>query len=258
MDTGFLVTLAATPSPEEIDSDPSVTFSLIGEETDFLVINKPSGITTHPKNFTEQGTFIQGVIARFPEIRSVGENLLRPGLVHRLDKDTSGLMVIARTNEGFHALKEAFKARTVRKEYAVLVWGVPRENEGTITTPLRRAGRVRMRWVADPKAQGGKTAITRYTLREAFDKAAFLRVQLATGRTHQIRVHFLSIGHPVVGERIYIPKRLKNENERFPRQMLHAEKLIFPYREKEYAYTAPLPVDFQNALHYFRTHSSPP
>ncbi|HEX8806981.1 MAG TPA: RluA family pseudouridine synthase, partial [Candidatus Aquilonibacter sp.] len=204
--------LEATPEAIEIP--------IVYEDDDLLVVDKPAGMVTHPAHGATSGTLVNALLAH---IGTLPGDPLRPGLVHRLDRDTSGLMVVAKTPQALSALGIAMKARRIKREYLGLVHGVPEHARGTVEGPIGRDQHNRLKYaiVAD-----GKPAITHYEVREAFPKAAELLFRLETGRTHQIRVHMAAMGHAIVNDPVY-----GREDARFglPGQALHAWKLALAH-----------------------------
>ncbi|MDE6734151.1 MAG: dephospho-CoA kinase [Desulfovibrio sp.] len=220
--------------------------TIVHEDRDFIVCNKAAGLTVHPCPSCPEHTLVQRLLGRFPELsRLDGE---RPGIVHRLDKDTSGLMVVALTEPARLALTDAFAQREVSKEYLALVDGLAPE-EGECREPLGRHPTLKTRMAVVPVAKGGKPAHTRWRrLWHAPDgSASLLAVRIFTGRTHQIRVHLAHAGHPLLGDAVYAPAQVR---ARAPRQMLHAWRLAFrhPLSGEPLAFTAPPPADFTTAI----------
>lgn len=237
-------------APATVTPETGISLDILYEDNDILVINKPAGLMTHPTNVTPSHTLANALVAHYPSIATVGENPLRPGIVHRLDKDTSGLMVIAKTQPAFDSLKKQFLDRTVVKSYLALVHGVPSEKEGVITFPIRPSKQNRSKKVAvlSPFARIQKSvrpAITRYHIQEIFgDRFALLEVVPKTGRTHQIRVHLAAIHHPVVGDLLY-----GAEESSIKRQFLHAAHLQFQKLDGATAiFDAPLPEELADFL----------
>ncbi len=230
--------LEATPEAIEIP--------IVYEDDDLLVVDKPAGMVTHPAHGATSGTLVNALLAH---IGTLPGEPLRPGLVHRLDRDTSGLMVVAKTPAALSALGIAMKARRIKREYLGLVHGVPEHARGTVEGPIGRDPRNRLKYaiVAD-----GKPAITHYEVREAFPKAAELLFRLETGRTHQIRVHMAAMGHAIVNDPVY-----GREEARFglPGQALHAWKLSFahPRTERELVFEADPPPEYVHARHLLAT-----
>lgn len=215
---------------------PQFALKIIAEEPDFIIVSKPAGQVVHPDSKHKAGTLAQEIVKKYPKIAKIGENKLRPGIVHRLDKDVSGLLVIARTQEMFEHLKKQFKQRTVLKEYTALVHGAIKRSEGIIDFPIGRAkkgGKMK----AVPKLslhQGAKIhlqdnsrdAYTYFEVIKRYQHYTMLKIKIKTGRTHQIRVHLNAYGHHIIGDLIYRPKTLKfyQKNDRI---MLEATKLGF-------------------------------
>jgi 23S rRNA pseudouridine1911/1915/1917 synthase len=228
--------------PEDV-----VPFEVVFEDAAMVVVNKPSGVVVHPAPGNERGTLVNGLLARYPELRaSAGE--LRPGIVHRLDKDTSGLMVIGRTLAAVADLQKQMQSRTTEKRYLLLVRGGFSEDEGLIDRPIGRDLRDRQRMAVRP---GGRAAQTHFWVRERFRGWSLLEAQLLTGRTHQLRVHFASVGHPVAGDTTY------GRGAALPglnRQFLHSclLRLRSPADGVEHAFTADLPWELSRVLDSLR------
>jgi 23S rRNA pseudouridine1911/1915/1917 synthase len=230
--------------------------SKVYEDDSILIINKPYGLITHPKNATDtQPGLTDWVASNYPELKDVGEPFSasgspypRHGIVHRLDKKTSGLIVIAKSQEVFYYLKNLFQTHTIHKHYYALVHGKPKESSGIINAPLGRIGMKRTTQMEGKKMIDGKDSVTEYKTVKNFDKYTLLEVSPKTGRTHQIRVHLKSIGCPVAGDSIYAPKGWHGP-EGLKRLFLHAYKLEFPAPDgKRLVIEADLPEDLQNVL----------
>jgi 23S rRNA pseudouridine1911/1915/1917 synthase len=214
---------AAIPAEAPPGPDPSVEFEVLHADDDVIVVDKPAGLVVHPGAGNPEGTLVNGLLARYPEIASVGERL-RPGIVHRLDAGSSGLLVVARNQAAADQLIEQFADHSATRAYVALVWGHPDAPHGIIDAPIGRSRRdpLRMAVVAD-----GRWARTEYRVLDRFDRPAELALldcRLETGRTHQIRVHLSSINHPLVGDPIYGQRRPKLQVER---PFLHAAELAF-------------------------------
>ncbi|MEK7584861.1 MAG: RluA family pseudouridine synthase [Patescibacteria group bacterium] len=186
------------------DREPRTTVepSLIHHEATFVVVSKPAGLLTHPTEHDESRTLVSWLADRFPQSTRVGDDPQRPGIVHRLDKDVSGLLVAALTQDMFDHLKKQFKEHTVTKRYRCLVYGLVQQDDGIIDTPIER-NRDKGRMVAQSGKDSGKAARTSYSVIKRFYNYTLLDVQILTGRTHQIRAHFHSIGHSIVGDQLY-------------------------------------------------------
>ncbi len=236
------------PPPERIDlASEAIPLTIIYQDGDIIVLDKPAGLTVHPAPGHTSGTLVNALLAACPDLRGIA-GTLRPGIVHRLDKDTSGLMVVAKNDRAQRALQRQLKEREVRKTYLALVKGVPAPREGTIEAPIGRhpKNRKKMAVVAD-----GREATTRYRVREEIEsgKYSLLEVEPVTGRTHQIRVHLAAIGHPVVGDATY-----GRRSDAIGRQFLHAHKLAFamPLGGRTVEFQSPLPADLRQALSRLR------
>jgi len=204
-----------------------MNISIIYEEDDFLVINKPSGVLTHPKNENDQSENISSwAVKKYPQISNVGEDSLRPGIVHRLDKGTSGLLIIAKTQESFEYFKNKFKNRDIKKTYLALVVDHFQNKKGIINSPIGKIGTKQTTDIKGAKDLKEREAITEYKVIKEFDNFSLLEVYPKTGRTHQIRVHMNSIHHPIVGDTLY-GGRKKEIPQYLDRLFLHAFKLEF-------------------------------
>jgi 23S rRNA pseudouridine1911/1915/1917 synthase len=239
------ITITQQSPPASIDT-PLPTIPILYEDQDVIVIDKPAGVEVHAGLYHGQPTVAAWFLAKYPAGKEVGEDNTRPGIVHRLDKDTSGAMVLAKSDTAYEHLKRQFMKNHAQKEYLALVFGLPGEKEGRINQALLRSKRHPLRRTVDP---AGKPAITEWRREEKFfDKFALLRVFPLTGRTHQIRAHLHWLGFPIVGDHLYTFRR-QRPPEGVHRQMLHAEKLtIMLPAGKRTTFTAPLPDDFKNVL----------
>jgi len=210
------------------------------------VINKPVGLVVHPGSGNRQGTLLNALLHHVPQVAE----LPRAGIVHRLDKDTSGLLVVAKTLRAHTDLVRQLQARTVKREYLALVYGEI-DRSGTVNEPLARDPHNRVKRTVHSM---GKEAITHYEVVERFPGITLVRCRLETGRTHQIRVHMQHIGHPLVGETVYAASRRSHQKIPFPRQALHAERLglIHPVTQAFMQWECPLPPDFASLLQAMR------
>jgi len=233
--------------------------SILYEDKDLVAVNKPAGLMTHPDGKSDEETGSGWFAAHYPESAEVGETqrlqngteIRRPGVVHRLDRDTSGVLVFAKTAEAHAFLKEAFKERTAKKTYLAFTYGVPKERKGTIDFTIGRSRKDFRLRSAQPKAKGIlREAITHYLVLADNGTHSLMQVRPETGRTHQIRVHLKAIHHPVVGDTLYAPKQPKDLG--FDRLGLHAYRLALPLPSgEEVVITAPLPADLEGALTRF-------
>ncbi|HEX3722874.1 MAG TPA: RluA family pseudouridine synthase [Nitrolancea sp.] len=249
--SGDIVELALPPvkQPSHL-SQAFLPVPIVYENDDILIFDKPPGIVTHPAPGHEHGTLVNVVRALRPDLELRDNE--RPGIVHRLDKDTSGLIVVAKNEVTRRYLLQQWQDRSVVKRYTALVHGVIAESEGTIDAPISRDPNNRKRmWVVP----GGRPAITNFQVMERFDDATLLSVIIETGRTHQIRVHFTYIGYPLVGDRTYGTRPFRFDLER---QFLHASALTFHLPgERLIEVETPLPVDLQSVLDILRASSKP-
>ena len=256
------------PEPSHLDAEP-MPLAIVYEDEHLLVVDKPAGLVVHPGAGVKSGTLANALLAHCPTLEGVG-GVRRPGLVHRLDKDTSGLLVVAKTDAAFQALTRALRERAIHRRYLALVWGVPRGAEGRVEAAVGRDPRERKRMAVLPAGRpGARPAATRYRLvaalpaqtqRPAF---ALLECELETGRTHQIRVHLSHVGHPIMGDATYggggkkalslspgLRKLGTHLVRSLGRQALHAACLEFrhPISGRALRFEAPLPEDMARAL----------
>ncbi|MFA5048087.1 MAG: RluA family pseudouridine synthase [Patescibacteria group bacterium] len=222
---------------------------IIADEPNFLIIEKPAGLLVHPTERNETDTLIDWLLEKYPALRKIGENPQRPALVHRLDKEVSGLMLIPKTQDAFDYFKSQFKEHTITKKYITLVEGEVNKDEGEIDLPIGRSNTKEGLFAAKPHSQKSdkdKKAITRYKITQRFKNYTLLEVEILTGRTHQIRVHMLAFGCPVVGDGLYIKKPSKKTPGRI---FLHATKLIFKDLDgTEKEFESPLPANLGEFL----------
>lgn len=242
--------IPAQPQPQ------AIPFPILYEDADLIVLDKPAGLVVHPAPGNLDGTLVNALLAHCgPDFTGIGAER-RPGIVHRLDKDTSGVMVVAKTQLASDALTAAFAARELDRAYLALAWGIPSPLQGEIEGAIGRDPRDRKRMAVVPR--GGKPALTRYRTLQAWHAAvALLECRLATGRTHQIRVHLSTRGYPIVGDPLYLrrvpavaralPEPLRRQMLDFPRQALHAARLGFahPRTGAPIVFETPLPADMQ-------------
>lgn len=241
---GDLITLEEE-IPEEIELKPQeMTLDIIYEDDDMLVINKEKGIVVHPGNGNPDGTLANAVMAKCKGSLSGIGGKIRPGIVHRIDKDTSGLIIVAKNDTAHINLSKQIQDRKVKKTYIALVRGVIKENEATINMPIGRSSKDRKKMAV---TKDGKEAITHFKVLKRYNGFTLLEVKIETGRTHQIRVHLSEIGYPIVGDEVY-----SNGKNPFgvKGQMLHAEKLELkhPRTGKDLTFEAPVPKYFANII----------
>lgn len=247
------------PLPKEYSCIPQeIHFDCLYEDSDLIVVDKPAGLVVHPAPGHETGTLVNALLSRCPDLEGIGGEL-RPGIVHRLDKNTSGLIVVAKNQASHIKLTEMFKLRQISKKYIAIVVGVPALDDGMINHPIGRHSVDRKRMSVN-SSSSTRDALTFWTVLERLGCASLIEADIKTGRTHQIRVHMESIGHPIVGDDVYGLK-LNSALRRsigasfYPtRQMLHAWKLSFnhPSTGQKLEFTSPLPGDFTEFLNFIR------
>jgi 23S rRNA pseudouridine1911/1915/1917 synthase len=248
-----LITLQLpTIQPVILEARPNIPITLLFENEQFLVIDKPAGILTHPTPANTSDSVAHWVVENYPQLIHIGGDILRPGIVHRLDQETSGLLILAKTARSFEAFKKLFHDRRVYKTYTALVTGHITPTQGTIDTPLARASdRTRQSIVTEKNQTRGtvRSAITHYAVLESFpNNTDLVEIKPRTGRTHQIRVHLASIGHPIIGDHLYGTRGDKKQAATLPRHLLHASHLDFTLFGEKYSFESPLSQDFQQFL----------
>lgn len=255
------------PPPEAPDIAPeAIPLDIVYEDSDLAVINKPAGLVVHPAPGHPTGTLVHALLHHLEDLSGIG-GVLRPGIIHRLDKDTSGLMIVAKNDPAHRRLAAALKRREIRRAYLAAAWGHLAADERTVDAPIGRSPTQRQRMAV---VEGGRRAVTHFRRLERWVAADLLRAELETGRTHQIRVHLAWIGHPVVGDATYGagaergisgPARgwAKELARRVPRQFLHAAALRFkhPRTGEVLRFTSPLPPDLAAAAEWARRTSFP-
>jgi 23S rRNA pseudouridine1911/1915/1917 synthase len=238
------------PPAQKMDLTPeAIDLDIIHEDDNLIVLNKPAGLVVHPAVGHQTGTLVHALLAHASDLQPIG-GIIRPGIIHRLDKDTSGILVVAKNEPTLHFIQDQFKRRMVEKKYLALTDGHPPTPTGRIEAAIRRdpGNRKKMSVVS---AEKGRMAVSEYLLRDRFSQHSLLEVQILTGRTHQIRVHLAFLGCPVLGDRVY--------GHRAPslpvkRQMLHAWSISFltPDSTEPVEFNAPLPADFLHMLNNLR------
>ncbi len=264
------------PEPEPAEPrGEAIPLDILYEDDALVVVNKPAGLVVHPGAGNWTGTLVNALIHHCGDSLSGIGGVKRPGIVHRLDKDTSGVMVVAKTDHAHRILSEAFadhgRTGDLRRAYVALVWGVPTPAVGTIDAPLGRAADRIRRAVVPEARDDARHAVTHYAVEERFGEgrkdfaaASLVECRLETGRTHQIRVHMAHIGHPLIGDRDYgqafrtkanrLPEPLRGKVQAFPRQALHARLLEFAHPDTHLTmrFEAPLPEDMEDLVGAFR------
>jgi 23S rRNA pseudouridine1911/1915/1917 synthase len=243
-----------TASPLASFTPENIPLEIVFEDEHLVVVNKPAGLVVHPAAGAPSGTLANALAYHFQQLsRHAGS--IRPGIVHRLDKDTSGLLVVAKTESAHEDLADQFRAREIFKSYIALVYGVVKQESGRVEQPIARDPRNRTRMAVIP---GGRGALSLYRVRRSYGSFTLLDVELKTGRTHQIRVHLSWLKHPVVGDELYSggrensvqDVRLRADIRKLGRQFLHAEQLGFrhPQTSEQLKFTAPLPSELSGLL----------
>lgn len=254
-----------------------IQIDVVYEDDDVIVVNKPAGVVVHPGAGISSGTLVNAILPKLsfdiqdddkPEDEEIDISTIspqRPGIVHRIDKGTSGLLVIAKTIDAYYKLAEQVREHSMTRRYIAVVCGVPKQDHGTIIAPVGRSSRDRKKMAVTPM---GRTAITHFEVLEKYGQFSLISARLETGRTHQIRVHFSYIGHPVVGDREYggqsralntkTSESMTDAIRNLKRQALHAELLGFkhPKTEEYMEFSAPIPDDIQNLLNVLRHQTS--
>lgn len=249
------------PAPEPLDLEPEdIPLAIVFQDAHLAVIDKPAGLVVHPAAGNRSGTLVHALLHHLKDLSGIGD-ALRPGIVHRLDKETSGLILVAKSDAAHRSLSAMIAAREVRRSYLALVWGKLEREAGTVDAPLGRDPRNRKRMAV--LEQGGKAARTHYSRMDSLDGFDYIRLDLDTGRTHQIRVHMAHIDHPVLGDPLYGGRRARlrgrsraqQDRDRelldlLPRQALHAWRLEFlhPLTGEACRFTSPLPGELRAAL----------
>ena len=240
----------ALPEPEGMEIEPEpAAFGVVYEDRDLVVMNKPAGLVVHPAPGHSGGTLVNALLGRpGPELSSIN-GVLRPGIVHRIDRDTTGLLLVCKTDRAHRALAEQLKEHTITRRYHAILCGRMREDEGKVDAPIGRSRRDRKKQAID--WERGREAVTHYRVLERFSEYTLVECRLETGRTHQIRVHMASIGHPVLGDEVYGPRHCPF---RLEGQCLHAKLLGFvhPVSGKYMEFDSEYPAYFEELLQKLR------
>ena len=256
------------PVPEPVEYEPEpIPLDILYQDSDVVVLNKPAGLVVHPAPGHRSGTLVNALLYHCPDLGGIGGEI-RPGIVHRLDKDTSGTMVVAKNAEALESLAQQFKARTVRKKYLALVYGELKKDAGTIDLPIGRHPVHRKQMSTTTRK--GRRAETSWRVCEKFKGITLLELTLKTGRTHQIRVHCTAMGHPIVGDQVYRSRKWLKDMDRLfsgksssmvvelkavPRQMLHAWRLrlTHPHTGEIMTFESPIPTDMETVIEKLRS-----
>ena len=251
---GDEIEVSLTPAPAETFTPEDIPIDVVFEDDEVIVVNKPAGIVVHPAAGVYSGTLANALAFHFQKLPTRG-GAVRPGIVHRLDKGTSGLLVAAKTESAHENLSNQFRSRQVFKSYVALVFGAMKIQEGRIEQPIARDPRNRTRMAV---VSGGREAVSLFKVSQSYDTFTLVNVELKTGRTHQIRVHLSWLKHPVVGDELYAGGRentvqdpqLRAAIRKLGRPFLHAERLGFdhPQTSEHLEFTAPLPAELSNLL----------
>ncbi len=240
--TGDFITIFEV-EPVTLDIKPvDLDLDIVYEDDDLLVINKPVGLVVHPASSYHEPTLVHGLMHQVDHLSSIN-GVIRPGIVHRIDKDTSGLLVVAKHDEAHQLLSEQLKHHEIKRTYVALVYHDFKENEGTIDAPIARHPKNRLKMAI---VEDGKRSVTHFKVLKRFGDYTLISCELETGRTHQIRVHMAYINHPIVGDPLYGPKQVIGDQGQF----LHATKLSFihPIKKEHMTFTADMPEDFKSFI----------
>ncbi len=238
------------PDPEELEVEAeNIPLDIVYEDSDVIVVNKPRGMVVHPAPGHYSGTLVNALMYHCKDLSGIN-GVIRPGIVHRIDKDTSGLIMVAKNDQAHESLVEQLKAKTTKRLYKAIVHGVIPHQHGTIDAPIGRDKKDRQSMTVTE--ENSRDAVTHFTVLEVFDNYTYVQCELETGRTHQIRVHMKYIGYPLAGDPKYGPKKKTLDIDG---QALHAAVLGFvhPRTGEEMVFEAPLPTDMEELLHYLRT-----
>ncbi|MFM7191354.1 MAG: RluA family pseudouridine synthase [Microcystaceae cyanobacterium] len=235
--------------PLELPAAP-IPLEILYEDASLIIVNKPAGLVVHPAPGHPDGTLVNALLAHCPDLVGIG-GVERPGIVHRLDKDTTGAIAVAKTDQAFQHLQAQLKAKTAQRIYWGIVHGNPKTAAGTVNLPLGRHPQDRQKMAILPLEKGGREAVTHWQLKERLGNYSWLEFRLETGRTHQIRVHSKQMGHPILGDPVY---STGHAPVKLPGQALHAYQLslIHPVTEESITAIAPPPQHFEKLLTYLR------
>jgi 23S rRNA pseudouridine1911/1915/1917 synthase len=242
----------AIPDPQPLDLQPeAIPLAVLYEDADLLILNKPAGLVVHPAPGHAGGTLVNALLAHCQDLAGIG-GIERPGIVHRLDKDTTGAMVVAKNDFSLQHLQTQIREKTAQREYLGVVHGAPSAQAGSVEQPLGRHPVDRKKMAIVPMEKGGRYALTHWQIQERLSNYTLLHFRLSTGRTHQIRVHSAFMGHPIVGDPAY--SRGRSLGIQLPGQALHAYRLTLqhPRNGTSIEAIAPLPLHFEKLLSWLR------
>lgn len=243
--------------PEQISAEPEdIPLDIVFENENFLIVNKPAGLLVHPGNGHPKGTLLNGIVNHLNlQEKAINSPNYRAGLVHRIDKDTTGLLVVAKNEKTLEELSEKFARHDIKREYSCIVWGKLKEHEGTVETFHGRDPKNRLRF--SPDVRNGRKAVTHYEVVDEYKYASLLKITLETGRTHQIRMHMKFLGHPIVNDELYGGLRKSPDAQlnkllaASGRQLLHAGVLGFSISCGDFLFRSDLPSDMKGIQQYF-------
>ncbi len=244
------------PKTEPLNLEPEdIPLDILFEDEHLIILNKPAGMVVHPSPGHRSGTLVHALLHHCEHLPGIG-GIERPGIVHRLDKDTTGAIVVAKSELALQNLQEQLRQKTARREYLGIVYGIPKTELGTINAPIGRHASDRKKQAIIPEEKGGRQAITHWAIQERLGNYTLMHFQLETGRTHQIRVHCQALGNPIVGDQVYGAGRSLGVN--LPGQALHAWRLslVHPVSGEEVVAIAPLPKTFTTLLDVLRRRAS--
>lgn len=261
---GDLITywVAKSPAPSEVIPEP-IPLDIVYEDNHILVVNKPAGMVVHPAHGNWTGTLVNGLVYHFNQLPELPGNSGRPGLVHRIDKDTSGLLVVAKSDKAMSHLAKQFFVHSIERTYLALVWGEPAEDKGTVDVPIGRSAKDRKIMDAYPDGSYGKRAVTHWEVLKRLRYVSLLACKLETGRTHQIRIHMKYLGHPLFSDAAYGGDKVRRGTQfskyksfvancfkTLPRQALHAQSLGFVHPEsgEKMFFEVPMPQDMEEVI----------
>ncbi|MDH4330900.1 MAG: RluA family pseudouridine synthase [Candidatus Moranbacteria bacterium] len=251
---GEVVSVEIEKVSDAVLPNEKIELNVVYEDEDIIVIDKQAGLCVHPSNSNDDSTLVSGLVVLYPEIVGVGDDSfqsnLRPGIVHRLDRDTSGVMIVARNQKAFDELKRKFQSREIQKTYQTIVFGHLEKKKIIVSSPIAKATNYKRQVIATKKTKTKtRDAVTEFNVIKEYDKYSVVEAKPKTGRMHQIRVHLLSVGNPIVGDKLYKKKEfLTEEFLGSKRQLLHACEIEFELFGKAHKFSSQIPFDFVEFL----------